>query len=97
MLALLSSVSIRVVVVLVATDLVGAGVAALLWHGTTLRMLARRDRVAQRCAAGREMEYREYADRDHMPLVQDDSPPTGDLVQWANERLEGRVPANTWP
>lgn len=51
--------------------------------------------VAGRCAAGQEMEYREYPGLDHMPLVEDDSPLIGDLVQWAGDRLEGKGPANT--
>ncbi|MGB9035437.1 hypothetical protein BLJ79_10460 [Arthrobacter sp. UCD-GKA] len=51
--------------------------------------------VAGRCAAGQELEYREYAGRDHMPLVEDDSPLIGDLVAWANDRLDGKKPANT--
>lgn len=51
--------------------------------------------VAGRCAAGQEMEYREYAGRDHMPLVEDDSPLIGDLVAWANDRLAGKQPANS--
>ena len=51
--------------------------------------------VAERCAAGQEMEYREYPGLDHMPLVEDDSPLIGDLVQWAEDRLEGKPPTNT--
>lgn len=51
--------------------------------------------VAERCAAGQKMEYREYAGRDHMPLVEDDSPLIPDLVAWANDRLAGKTPVNT--
>lgn len=53
------------------------------------------DWVAQRCAAGQSMEYREYAGLDHMPLVEDDSPLNADLVLWAKERLAGKEPLNT--
>lgn len=53
------------------------------------------DWVAERCAAGQPMEYREYEGRDHMPLVEDDSPLIGDLVVWANGRLAGKEPINT--
>ena len=56
-----------------------------------------RDWVAGRCAAGQAMEYREYAGRDHMPLVEDDSPLILDLVTWANDRLDGRKPVDTCP
>ena len=54
-----------------------------------------RNWVAARCAAGQEMEYREYQGLDHMPLVQDDSPLIRDLVAWANDRLQGREPVDT--
>ena len=53
------------------------------------------DWVAERCAAGQTMEYREYAGRDHMPLVEDDSPLIDDLVSWANDRLTSKEPVNT--
>lgn len=56
-----------------------------------------RNWVAARCAAGQEMEYREYQGLDHMPLVQDDSPLIRDLVAWANDRLQGREPVDTCP
>ncbi|MFD1916189.1 lipase family protein [Paeniglutamicibacter kerguelensis] len=51
--------------------------------------------VAERCAAGQHMEYREYEGRDHMPLVEDDSPLIPELVRWANDRLDGKAPVNT--
>ncbi|MFF5792986.1 lipase family protein [Paeniglutamicibacter sp. NPDC012692] len=54
-----------------------------------------RDWVAERCAAGQHMEYREYEGLDHMPLVGDDSALIPDLVAWANDRLEGKAPVNT--
>lgn len=53
------------------------------------------DWVAGRCAAGQSMEYREYEGRDHMPLVEDDSPLIDDLVLWAKDRLAGKEPVNT--
>lgn len=51
--------------------------------------------VAERCAAGQRLEYREYAGLDHMPLVGDDSPLIGDLVSWTQDRLAGKEPLNT--
>lgn len=53
------------------------------------------DWVSGRCAAGQSMEYREYEGRDHMPLVEDDSPLIDDLVLWAKDRLAGKEPVNT--
>ncbi|PQZ89548.1 lipase [Arthrobacter sp. MYb227] len=55
------------------------------------------DWVAERCAAGQTMEYREYEGLDHMPLVEDESPLIGDLVLWAKDRLSGKEPLNTCP
>lgn len=53
--------------------------------------------VAQRCAAGQAMEYREYPGLDHLPLVADDSPLTDDLLAWAEDRLTHKRPINTCP
>ncbi|NKG21169.1 lipase family protein [Paeniglutamicibacter terrestris] len=53
--------------------------------------------VAQRCAAGQAMEYREYPGLDHLPLVADDSPLINDLLAWAQDRLANKSPINTCP
>jgi acetyl esterase/lipase len=45
--------------------------------------------VLTRCGAGQSLEYRTYANRDHMALVAPDSPLIEDLVRWTKERLEG--------
>ena len=44
--------------------------------------------VASQRAAGQEIDYRTYADLDHMPLVGLDSPYIEDLVTWTQERLQ---------
>ncbi|GAA4379715.1 lipase family protein [Paeniglutamicibacter cryotolerans] len=54
-----------------------------------------REWVKQRCAAGQPMEYREYPGREHMPLVEADSPLIGDLVAWAGDRLAGKEPVDS--
>lgn len=56
---------------------------------------AQRAFVAARCAEGQRLEYREYAGRDHMPLVAADSPLTADLVAWTLARLAGEPATST--
>lgn len=51
--------------------------------------------VEQRCAAGQQVDYRTYAGRDHVPLVEPDSPAIGDLLEWTEARLAGEPPADT--
>ncbi|MBM7505405.1 lipase family protein [Agromyces aurantiacus] len=41
------------------------------------------------CAAGQQVDYRVYAGRDHVPLVEPDSPLVPDLVEWTTARLAG--------
>lgn len=48
--------------------------------------------VAARCQAGRVIDYRRYAGRDHLSVVAGDSPLAGELVAWTRERFAG-VPA----
>lgn len=43
--------------------------------------------VEERCAAGQELEYRTYEQRDHVDLVAPGSPLTVDLVEWTRERF----------
>ena len=49
--------------------------------------------VAQRCAAGQNMEYRTYAGRSHSTLDNESSPLVGDLFSWTAQRFEGRPQA----
>jgi pimeloyl-ACP methyl ester carboxylesterase len=44
--------------------------------------------VASRCKAGQVLEYRTYADRDHLSVLAPDAPLTHDLVQWTQARFE---------
>jgi alpha-beta hydrolase superfamily lysophospholipase len=48
---------------------------------------AQRAYVEARCAAGQDLEYREYEGRDHVPLVEADSPLVPDLLAWTQARL----------
>jgi len=41
------------------------------------------------CAAGQQVDYRVYAGRDHVPLVEPDSPLVTDLLAWTRDRLDG--------
>jgi pimeloyl-ACP methyl ester carboxylesterase len=51
--------------------------------------------VKARCDAGQQVDYRTYAGRDHVPLVEPDSPAIPELVQWTKDRLAGAAPKNT--
>lgn len=51
--------------------------------------------VAARCAAGQEIDYREYEGLDHLSLVAGASPLTEDLVAWTLARRAGAPPTNT--
>ena len=46
--------------------------------------------VAERCAAGQDMEYRTYPGRSHSTLDNESSPLVGDLFSWTAQRFEGR-------
>ncbi|QUB99149.1 hypothetical protein [Cellulosimicrobium cellulans] len=48
-----------------------------------------------RCAAGQPVDYRTYEGRDHVGLVQADSPLAPDLVRWTEARLAGEPPTPT--
>ncbi len=56
---------------------------------------ARRTRTWGRCAAGQPVDYRTYEGRDHVGLVQADSPLAPDLVRWTEARLAGEPPTPT--
>ncbi|WP_202972931.1 lipase family protein [Microterricola pindariensis] len=45
--------------------------------------------LAERCASGQELEYREYAGLDHMGIVGPGSPLIGDLLSWTQDRFSG--------
>ncbi|MGW6266057.1 lipase family protein [Cellulosimicrobium funkei] len=51
--------------------------------------------VGERCAAGQPVDYRTYEGRDHVGLVQADSPLAPDLVRWTEARLAGAPPTPT--
>ena len=42
------------------------------------------------CNAGQALEYRTYAERDHLSVVAPDSPFIADLVRWTEDRFAGR-------
>jgi uncharacterized membrane protein HdeD (DUF308 family) len=58
---------------------------------------AQDDYVAARCASGQDVDYRKYEGRDHVPLVQADSPLIPELIQWTHDRLDGRPPTPNCP
>ncbi|MGW4929864.1 lipase family protein [Agromyces sp. NPDC004153] len=45
--------------------------------------------VEDACAAGQQIDYRLYAGRDHVPLVEADSPLVPELIEWTTARLAG--------
>ncbi|MBD3784628.1 MAG: DUF308 domain-containing protein [Micrococcales bacterium] len=51
--------------------------------------------VRDRCAAGQQVDYRVYPGRDHVPLVEPDSPAVPELLAWTKARLAGDPPKNT--
>ncbi|WP_231581639.1 lipase family protein [Cellulosimicrobium funkei] len=51
--------------------------------------------VGARCAAGQPVDYRVYPERDHVGLVQAESPLAPDLVRWTEARLAGEPPTPT--
>ena len=68
-------------------------VPVLIAQGTADRLVLaeqQRDFVARRCAEGQAIDYREYEGLDHVPLVEEASPLTGELLDWTRDRLEGR-------
>jgi pimeloyl-ACP methyl ester carboxylesterase len=53
--------------------------------------------VADRCAAGQPIDYRTYPGRDHVPLVEPDSPLLPELFAWTEARLDGASPTPNCP
>lgn len=58
---------------------------------------AQAEYVRQRCTAGGRVDYRTYPDRDHLSLVGAGSPVITDLLQWSQDRLDGRPDRSTCP
>lgn len=46
--------------------------------------------VLARCATGQAIDYRVYAGRDHISLVNSDSPAVRAAVEWVEDRFQGR-------
>lgn len=54
------------------------------------------DFVRRRCASGGgPLEYRTYPGRDHLSVVAVDSPLNADLVEWTQDRIDGRPATST--
>ena len=51
--------------------------------------------VAGQCAAGQAVDFRTYPGRDHVPLVEADSPAIPELIDWTKDRLAGAEPTST--
>lgn len=51
--------------------------------------------VADRCAGGQQVDYRTYPGRDHLQLVEADSPAMTEVVEWTRARLEGETALDT--
>ena len=51
----------------------------------------------QQCAAGQQLEFRSYPGRDHIGLVDADSPLVPDLLAWTDDRLAGAPATNSCP
>lgn len=56
---------------------------------------AQEEYVRQRCEAGFGVDYRTYEGRDHVPLVEPDSPAIPELFEWTRARLAGEEPLDT--
>ncbi|WP_107764817.1 lipase family protein [Nocardioides terrigena] len=56
---------------------------------------AQAEYVEERCADGGQVEYRTYPGKDHVPLVEADSPYIDDLVAWTQDRLDGKPARST--
>ena len=51
--------------------------------------------IRKQCAAGYELDFRGYPDRNHMGVLAADSPLTGELTEWTIDRFEGEPAAST--
>jgi uncharacterized membrane protein HdeD (DUF308 family)/alpha-beta hydrolase superfamily lysophospholipase len=64
---------------------IGQGLADQLIHPD-----AQAGYVQERCAMGTSLEYRTYAGLDHMPLVEEGSALVPELMQWTQDRWDGK-------
>ncbi len=53
--------------------------------------------VADRCAAGGTLEYRSVPGRDHLSVLDDDSPLVPYLLSWTEDRFDARAAPSTCP
>lgn len=51
--------------------------------------------VEARCAEGQQVDYRTYAERDHLAVAAADSPAVADVLAWTAERLAGEPVVDT--
>ncbi|MEP6481419.1 MAG: lipase family protein [Rhodoglobus sp.] len=51
--------------------------------------------IKDRCDAGQALRYEEYAGRDHLSVVADDSPFSAELLTWTDDRFAGKPQQNT--
>jgi len=74
---------------------IGAPLLIAQGEADTLVLPAMQDAYVDRlCAAGQRLDYRRYRGRDHLTLVEGDSPLISDLVAWTRARFAGAaVPA----
>lgn len=65
---------------------------ALFLQGTADSIIdpsVQQDYVAERCERGTELDYRTYADVDHLPIIAADSAAVADMVEWTRDRFAG--------
>jgi hypothetical protein len=51
--------------------------------------------VRKRCAAGYELDFRRYPDRNHMGVLDAESPLTEELTAWTVDRFAGEPASST--
>jgi len=51
----------------------------------------------ERCETHGNVDFRTYAGRDHVPLVEDDSPLIPELIAWTRDRFDGEPATPTCP
>ncbi|MGW7680169.1 alpha/beta hydrolase family protein [Kribbella sp. NPDC054772] len=73
-----------------APVLIGQGAA-----DTLILPATQAEYVDARCAAGYPVDYRTYEGRDHVPLVEPDSPAVRDILTWTTDRFDNKPAKNT--
>jgi acetyl esterase/lipase len=48
--------------------------------------------VDRLCERGQPVDHRRYAGRDHVPMIEEDSPLTPELIRWTHHRFAGEEP-----